>query len=256
MPSEVLKNKPLVEAIFEFRWALHEEQPGILIDPHYPVLVGMIYEKVQAEYPYHEKLPTASLPDAIAGYVVQHRFRTAEKGWPLIQIGAGIMTMNDTHGYTWDGFKESIIKALHVLFDIYPESKDLRSKNIALRYIDAIDFDYEKDNVMDFLKENMHVGISLRRDLFDDTGILEVPSILDLRLSFPCQNPNCAVSVRFFKGERDNKEALLWETVVESIEGQTPNSIEDIIRWTDEAHSRAHEVFFLNIEGKLRRRFE
>ena len=35
MERKILKNKPLVEAIFELRWELQEPAPGMKIDPHY-----------------------------------------------------------------------------------------------------------------------------------------------------------------------------------------------------------------------------
>ena len=92
-----LKNKPLIEAIFEIRWKLQEgPEKGMRIDPHYKLLIGRIYEKIKDKYTFHEQLPTASMPDEIAGYIIQHRFRKKENEWPLIQLGPGIITLNDT----------------------------------------------------------------------------------------------------------------------------------------------------------------
>gem|GEM_PF-5568194 len=50
-----LPNKPLVEAIFEFRWQIPSEEG----DPHYTLFVGRLYDRVQPHYPFHEPLPTA-----------------------------------------------------------------------------------------------------------------------------------------------------------------------------------------------------
>jgi len=104
MGEIILSKKPLVEAIFELRWKLQEPTPGIKIDPNYKLLVGGIYDKIRQSYPFYEQLPTSALPDEIAAYVVQHRFRKATDGWPLVQIGPGVITVNDTEGYTWDDF--------------------------------------------------------------------------------------------------------------------------------------------------------
>ena len=104
----VLQNKPLVEAIFELRWKLEERSPGIKIDPHYKILVGAMYEKVKDRYPFPEQMPTVNIPDEMAAHVVQHRFRKAENEWPLVQVGPGIVTLNDTHGYTWARVGEQI----------------------------------------------------------------------------------------------------------------------------------------------------
>lgn len=53
MLRKILKNKPLVEAIFELRWELKEQESRMKIDPHYKILVGRIYDKVSNEYPFH-----------------------------------------------------------------------------------------------------------------------------------------------------------------------------------------------------------
>ena len=52
MPRQDLKNKPLVEAILELRWALSTtEIPGAAEDPNYRLLLGRFSERVQKEYP-------------------------------------------------------------------------------------------------------------------------------------------------------------------------------------------------------------
>nr|QNO45094.1 hypothetical protein DAFKAPGL_00003 [Methanosarcinales archaeon ANME-2c ERB4]QNO46051.1 hypothetical protein FINKGBGL_00001 [Methanosarcinales archaeon ANME-2c ERB4] len=69
MPRKPLKHKPLIEAIFEFRWELQEQTPEMKVDPHYKILIDRMYDKISDEYPFHEQLPTATMPDEIAGYV-------------------------------------------------------------------------------------------------------------------------------------------------------------------------------------------
>ena len=68
MSRKDLKNKPLVEAILEIRW--HLVQPPVTVqgpaqmmlpaaDPHYRLLLGRLFDRLQKEYPVHEQLPTA-----------------------------------------------------------------------------------------------------------------------------------------------------------------------------------------------------
>ncbi|MCK4811470.1 MAG: TIGR04255 family protein [Methanosarcinales archaeon] len=78
MPRKPLKHKPLIEAIFEFRWELRKPSPEMKADPHYKILIGRMHDKISDEYPFHEQLPTATMPDEIAGSVVQHRFRRSQ----------------------------------------------------------------------------------------------------------------------------------------------------------------------------------
>ncbi len=212
MARKILKNKPLVEAIFELRWNLQGSSPDIKIDTHYKLLIGRLYDKLSEEYPFHEQLATAAMPDEIAGYIVQHRFRKDKDKWPLIQIGPGIFTVNDTEGYVWEDFEKRIIKAVNTLFEVYPDPKNtLKVNRLLLRYIDAIAFNFEKDDVLGFLKEQMKTRIDLYRNLFEDTKVKKFPLGFDLRFSFAFTEPAGAIHLRFVRGKRKESDALIWE---------------------------------------------
>ncbi len=104
MAEEPLRNPPLVEALVEVRWELVEKAPGVHFDPHYQFLLGTFRESLNEEYPFHEPLPTSALPDEITGGQVKHRFRAAKDAWPLVQIGPGIMTVNETEIFSTSQF--------------------------------------------------------------------------------------------------------------------------------------------------------
>ena len=262
MVRKVLSHKPLVEAIFEMRWELQEPSVGIRIDPNYKILIGSIYEKVRDKgtfkYPFYEQLPTANIPDEMAGYVIQYRFRKEESGWPLIQIGPGIVTLNDTEDYDWSDFKERILHVVEVLFDSYPDAKHILKLNgLSLRYINAIDFDYKGENIFSFLENNLKVKIDISQKLFVGTGVNNVPSGFDLRFSFPSMQPEGTIHLRFVKGKKkDNIDALIWETQVQSIGDEVSNEKDWVIDWANQAHDLAIDWFFKMIEGELLRRFE
>ena len=257
MERKILKNKPLVEAIFEVRWELQEPSPGMKIDPHYKILIGRIYDRVKDEYPFHEQLSTATMPDEIAGYVVQHRFRKNKDQWPLIQIGPGIITLNDTEGYIWEDFERRIIHMLNVLFEAYPDpDNNLRINRLLLRYIDSVDFNYEKDDIFSFLNKNLKINISIYEKLFKETGVSNLPLGFDLRFSFPAKKPKGAVHLRFARGKRQNVDALIWETHVQSVGEDSPKTKDQISTWVIKAHTLTDDWFFKMIEGELLRRFE
>jgi len=253
---KTLKNKPLVEAIFELRWELQKKTDEMKIDPHYKILVGRIYDRVRTEYPFHEPLSTATMPDEIAGYVVQHRFRRDEGVWPLIQVGPGIITLNDTDRYTWEDFKKRISNLLDNLFDAYPDAENnLKVNELILRYIDAVNFDYEKDDIFDFLKEKLRLNVEVYEKLFDDK-VSKSPSQLDIRFFFPCTRPKGAIYVRFSRAKRKGADTLMWETMVRGLGQHTPKVKDKIIVWVEEAHNLTNDWFFKMIEGELLRRFE
>lgn len=257
MVRKILKNKPLVEAIFEVKWELQEQKPEIRIDPHYKLLIGRIYDKVNSEYPFHEQLPTASMPDEIAPYVVQHRFRKEKDKWPLIQMGPGIMTLNDTDNYVWEDFEKRVETVVDTLFQLYPESKDnLKVTGLMLRYIDAIEFDYGAGKIFDLLKNEMKTSLDLHKELFEGTGVDESPIAFSLGFSFPSTKPKGAVRLRFSRGKKKNLDALIWETMVQSIGDDAPTARDGIIEWIKEAHSLVNDWFFKIIAGNLEKRFE
>lgn len=257
MTRKFLKNKPLVEAIFELRWNLQEPAPGMKVDPHYKLLIGRLYDKLNDEYPFHEQLPAIAIPDEIAGYIVQHRFRKDKDKWPLIQIGPGIITVNDTEGYVWEDFEKRIIQAVNTLFEAYPESKNnLKVNRLLLRYIDAFAFDFEKDDIFNFLREQMKTKIDLYQNLFEDTGVGKPPLGLDLRFSFAATEPKGAIHLRFARGKRKESDALIWETMVESVSSDIPEVQNAITDWIKKAHNLTDDWFFKLIEGELLRRFE
>lgn len=257
MVRKILKNKPLVEAIFELRWELQEPQPGMKLDPHYKILIGRIYDKVSAEYPFHEQLPAATMPDEIAAYIVQHRFRKEKDKWPLIQIGPGIITLNDTDSYVWEDFEKRVNSLIDTFFQTYPEAeKNLRVNSLLLRYIDAVEFDYGKNKIFDFLKEKMKISVDLHKGLFEGTGVENLPLAFALRLSFTTSKPKGAVHLGFSRGRRKESDALIWETMVQSIGDDAPKIREEIVAWVKDGHSLADDWFFKIIEGELEKRFE
>src|SRR5437773_12485491 len=99
-----LPKKPLVEAIFELRWVLQQPSEGEAIDPGFPIFLGRFYDKVSSDFPESENQPAALMPEMMTPYVVRNRFRKTTGGWPLVQIGTGIFSVNDTEGYDWSTF--------------------------------------------------------------------------------------------------------------------------------------------------------
>ncbi|HUU70627.1 MAG TPA: TIGR04255 family protein [Planctomycetota bacterium] len=252
MREKKLKHAPLVEAIMELRWGLRSSKEGI--DPHYKVLVGRLYDRLAKGYPEHEPLPTASMPDEIVKQMVQHRFRRARQAWPLVQIGPGILTVNETREYDWEDFRTRAVEAVDKLFESHPEPADLRIESVILRYIDALEFDYTREDVLAFLKKEMKLSASLLKSLFSGTTITSVPRSFMWYSSFPCTRPAGELTLRFATGQRDGENALVWETIVQSKEQlpDMPGGFED---WITAAHQVTHDWFFKMIKGDLERRF-
>lgn len=253
--AKELKNKPLVEAILEVRWKLQGMSPGPQVDPHYKLLLGRLFDRMLKDYPEHEQLPTANVPDELVGHIVQHRFRVAANSWPLVQVGPGVFTINSTVDYKWPDFRLRALSAIKTLYDAHPKVEELKITNLILRYIDAVDFDFETGNTFEFLRDKLKLNISLPDSLFKDTGVENKPNGLIWQSSFKCEKPQGFISIRFATGQKSNAPAVVWETTVESSGGDLPEMPQAFKVWLDTAHEITDNWFFKMIDGELERRF-
>ena len=265
MPRKDLKNKPLVEAILEIRW--HLVQPPLnvqgpaqmmlpAVDPHYRLLLGRLFDRLQKAYPVHEQLPAATLPDEMLPQIVQHRFRAAKDDWPLVQVGPGVFTVNDTHGYTWTDFQKRAEDAVSQLYDAHPNVAEFRIQSLVLRYVDAVEYNYRDENAFAFLRDKMKLGINLPDSLFQDTSVENRPQSFSWQAMFQCSNPRGKVHIGFATGQKEDKPAILWETTVQSAEDDLPIIPDGFPHWFEAAHEITDDWFFKLIEGELERRFE
>lgn len=249
-----LPNPPLVEAIFELKWEWPNQGGGI--DPNYMSLFGRMYEQLKKEYPHYEQLPTASMPYELTNHIVQHRFRKEEDKWPLVQLGRGIVVINDVTQYYWEDFSKRIAEVLGILFKFHEDANiEPNINNLALRYIDSVEFEYEKGNIHDFLKDNLKLKIEFDEELFEETGVHNIPFGIDLNFSLLSTLPVGALRLRFKRGTGERINELIWETIVESRKEHVPNEKEGIIEWVENAHKLTHEWFIRTTKGELLSKF-
>lgn len=261
MTRTKLKNKPLVEAILEVKWsvpassAAAPDVTNISGDPHYRLLLGRFSERVQDQYPSHEPLPAAQIPDGLIPHVAQHRFRTNEGGWPLVQIGNGVMTVNDTQAYTWSDFRKRCEYSFKKLYESHPSRDDFHVQELALVYIDAIDVDFTQDDVFAFLFGKMKTTVSLPDNLFDGGHVTKSPSHFQWESGFKTTKPTGHISLKFGMGRSGSTPALILETRVFSQADDLPALPDGISNWLVSAHDLAGDWFFKLIEGDLLEKF-
>ena len=255
MSRKQLKSKPLIEAILEVWWRLPTPSPKLQADPHYKLLLGRLYDRVRKDYPVHEQLPTALLPDEMVHQTVQHRFRAGENGWPLVQVGPGIFTVNETARYDWLDFKARANAGVAKLFDAHPKVSDLKVENLILRYIDAVEFDHQSEDIFAFLKDKMRVSVSLPGELFNPEVVISKPHNFAWQTTFRCKKPPGVIVLKFDTGLKENKPVLRWETQVVSLGNDVPEMPEHFDPWLVAAHEVIDDWFFKLIAGELEARF-
>jgi len=252
-----LTHKPLVEAIFEIRWELtaHNFPPGAtLSDPHYEIMVGVLRTKLQADFPDYVKLAAGQFPGMMMPYQVQYQFRTSGAGWPLVQLGNGVITINDTDGYSSDAFVATCLKVVGVLKEFWRENNfNGKISSVGLRYVDADILNGTP--VEDFLKQlDVSVGFGARIHRSNKMG--KHFDALQLLTRIKSTEPPGSVLFSFNRGLKEDKDSLIWETAILSEGIECATFMESPKTWLDAAHELAHELFFSMIEGELREKYK
>lgn len=249
MYPETLSKKPLVEAIFEIRWALTPQPDGTLRDPYYQLLVGRLYDEVRSQFSHWEPLPIAEFPEHMAPHMVQHRFRATEGGWPLIQLGPGLLTVNDTEGYEWPQFREYCTFAVDALKRAYTDAKQpLAIEQAMLRYIDA---DVLADETpQEFLKK-LKITTEVPGPLSEEVSNKDEMIGFNLQWMFRARDPKGVAQFRITQGKKQDQDAIIWETSILSRGADVSDFLIQGTDWIDAAHQMTHDWFYKLIEGEL-----
>lgn len=262
--SEILTNKPLKEVIFELHWDLPEEAPsGEKFDPDYRRFLARMEDAVIDDYAEYRQLPAADIPEKLIPHVVQHQYWTKDetkddnKTWPVIQVGPGIIAVNNTAGYHWSDFKDRISYLVGSFFKAHPNSDKLNLSKILLKYVNAIEFDYDQDNILAFLRDKLKISIDMTPIIPQDEHVTLPPVALNLVTTFVTQEPSGALDVRFRRGAIHDDDVLFWELTSVTIGNDVPDPVpQDIVTWADSAHSLIRGIFFRMIDGKLLETFK
>lgn len=248
-----LANKPLVEAIFELRWKLERAaDPANARDPGFKILFGRFFDQVREKYPVVIDLPSSLMPEEMVPHVVRHQFRTGHDAWPLLQLGPGILTVNDTAGYSWPGFKDNLVQALSATFDSYPEDLySFQPTEAVLRYINTIPVDPAKDKLIEYLKQKLHTTISVTPTLADTVNSLDQPIGLNLSLAFPMISPSGVCGLSFSTGRAGDEPALIWQLDAQAIGDDVPLDQAALAQWLEDAHNVIEKWFERLSQGEL-----
>jgi uncharacterized protein (TIGR04255 family) len=262
MINPKLENSPLIEVVFELRWELSQGKSE-KIDPFYEVLLGRFYDIYKDKYPCFEKITNTLNSDELPDYIASHRFKQHDKDWPTIQLGPGIISLHDAgNNYKWEQFEDNLLEMLKNLFKCYPvvTEKEIKIDSFNLSYLNALRFDFNNENIFDFLKEKMNIDVNIK-DKFFGTKARLLPFDLDVHSVFFSNKPVGIIDLSFRRGKiREEKEdCLMWETGIAFYNldiKEKKESIREIITWAKNAHKLLVGSFLKVIkEGNLETRF-
>lgn len=245
---EILKYPPIIEAIFEIRWRVWEKGKSQIepLDKKYKFFPGMFYEKIKETFPYVEVLPNTRIPDEMDLYLPRFRFRKIQNGYPLVQIGPGILTVNIDKKFTQEIFYNTCMEVLEIFFGIMD---DLEIVRIQIHYIDGFDFDYGNKNVFEFLDKKLETHFSFTPDLFQITNITQKPSKFHLESTYRVNEPLGFFMCQLRSGihKLNNNKVILMDTIFFSSSEEVPKK-ELIPDWILKADEVIHTWFYRMID--------
>ena len=252
-----LRHPPLVEAILELRWQLKPNQVGLLADPNYSLIVGKVHERIRKKYPEHIALPSSNVPSEMAPYVVQHQFRTTKDGWPLCQIGSGILTYNDIHNdshtYLWGSFHEGAHELMKAFFESYSGFGSVEIGSIYLRYINALEEDFARTGILNIIDEVLSIKIEIPPKVFEKTSTRDSPFFADFRVSYPHENPKGVMEIRVARGTNGQKDLLFVELGLRTNDSDIPQTIGEVDTWIKQAHGLTDCLFKILFSSVMER---
>lgn len=255
--TPLLLNPPLLEVVFELRWELeNNEQTGRMKDPSYPMMYGRLYERLKKDFPMIEDLPSVQAHPEAAPYVPRHRMRKEKNGYPLVQVGPGLVTVNGAKGYGWDGYKALMLRVIESIVELYPqESSPLNFIKSELRYVNGIRFDIARENPLHFLAEQLHIKVEMDGELAVKNGLHERPNALGLNIAYALEKPMGNLAISTHLGQVEGKSAFVQQAVIHSVGEFVPVDVEGFSLWLEEAHTVAENCFQTLCKGQLMNKF-
>lgn len=254
-------NAPLVEVVAELRWKLQPVtgfQDGPSIDPHFGVFSSEFETAARAAgFASVEQLVPDVVPLAVLAHKVTKRFRIAPGGYPLFQIGPGVMSVNMVPPYKgWAEFSKVLKQGLALLWSTYPmPDKYLSLRQIELRYIDAFTRSHGVEQRNDFLVRDIGVAAPLPARILA-TGA-NVPDAVQQssQAVISLKKPVDSIGIlQVEHGTSGDADAVLATFVVRKSGSDLDASPENIAAWFDEAHAIAREWFDALLTDKVRAR--
>lgn len=253
----IYENAPLIEVIAEVRWVLIPLRaiPGAQVDPHFGAFTQEFARAVKlGGYIFDEMIIPPNVPlELFAGQPVR-RFRRKPGGWPLFQIGPGLLTANIVPPYKgWAIFREVLSEGLSLLFDAYPlASQYLHINRMELRYIDAFVREHGYDPSGDFLASNLGIEVRMPDGIVLDSAR---SSYTNIEIFLQTNRPENSTGIlKFVRGFKNDNDALIGELVIRQEKILENAEIKFIKTWFDEAHEMLGIWFDVMAKDQLKER--
>lgn len=237
-----LKKAPLIEVIFELRWAISNSNDLAKVQ----YLYGDLYNEIKDAYPYREAIVPAEVPVELLINKPIHRFRKAKNDYPLCQVGPGIITHNTIDKqYFWNTFYKNTTKLIDAFYKVFTLNEQITT---SLLYIDLIPFDFTNNNVYKFINDN--INIDFKQSFLDEDS-----QPFDLNFGFYYKTKFGNLELTFRRGRKsENEEGILIQTRLNGNNISTDKN--KIFNWIENAHYTCSNTFKKLISTNLYNSFQ
>lgn len=250
------KTPPLIEVIAEVRWGLIPlESVGGAIDPHFSPVSKKLLENLSARgFVDVERLVPEQVPLEVLANQPIFRVRRKKNTWPLFQIGPGVFTCNIVPPYKgWAEFRESLILGFEAFISAISDYTNVIDLNfLELRYIDGFNEEQGMNDYMSFLVDELGINLTVNDAMFSgDNKVVKLTSASG-ELVFDNVQPEKSKSIiRYGKGTKDKREALIAQLRVISDQTKFEPEQEALLSWFDSAHFTVRHLFLSMISERI-----
>ncbi|MCB0802529.1 MAG: TIGR04255 family protein [Flavobacteriales bacterium] len=232
-----LPNAPLREVIFELKWKPSKQEFS-----EFQFFFSDLYSSLKSVYPERENLLPADIPVELTIGAPAFRFRAVEKGYPLYQIGQGILTFNvNDENY----FKEQLFESVEELLKSFAEAKKFtKIDNLkpTLTFIDFIDVDFSKNHINDFINESFNIQVI--QSFYPDNN----PDDLNIDFSFAINHNKVSIQIKKGKLNKSRDGVALITKVIGEDMSLDPDKLID---WIKESQEISSDLFKKITQGGL-----
>lgn len=239
LKSLKLPKAPLQEVIFELYWDLEHTEGGFKNDPGFALAQGIFSSLIEEEFPVIKNIGLEGGDTFYFGPHLVHQFWKGESMWPVVQLGPGLLAINDTEkNYDWHGDFLPLIKKMVVAL-IKAYKNDLAFNKITLKYIDAIEM--PEGDIINFVNDNFEVDFKTKYNVPGTLDALNIASRYNLedetKLGFNMAN-----------GLKNGNSAFIWNT---SILKEAPLHPDELFPWIEKSHDIVSELFKQTVKKKF-----
>lgn len=239
-----LPNAPLLEVIFELRWQVTNNSD--LVKSQY--LHGDLFSILKNDYPERETLTPPDVPPEVFLNRPTYRFRRRKGGYPLFQVGPGLLTLNcDDNNYDWDEYSLWAQQLVNSFFSVYEHSGERFRPSFL--YVDFFKIDPNETSLLEFI--NRYFSLNIEQEFYKSSS--SNPKAFNFGLTYEHDLGDVSISIQSGKNSQSDFGLILQTRLDGGFEEQ---GADELMSWVNNAHEFCSQLFKELTKGELYESFK